>query len=163
MRQAPVKRILRNSRDSQHTRNVVTESVQIVSACPAAVKVRANNVGQLSDAARVRHRNVKASDRRAAAYAWERIREIGARAVVVKAQLHAVARSVAASAVPAAAHGCCPKGVVQTYVQIVAVAVRGGNVVEVLIIARQVWQRDIWQQSLRDAAYCPGCGNTGSG
>src|ERR1700683_5060279 len=124
MRQAPVKRILRNSRDSQHTRNVVTESVKILGACPAAVKVRANNVGQLSDAARVRHRNIKASDRRAAAYAWERIREIGARAVVVKAHLQAVARSIAASAAPATAYGCCPKGMVQTYIEIVAVAVR---------------------------------------
>ena len=45
---------------------------------PAAVEVGANNVSQLSDAARVRHGNVKAANGCAAAYARKRIRQRGA-------------------------------------------------------------------------------------
>ena len=141
IRQAPVERILRNSRDSQRARNVVVEGVQILGARAAAVEVGANNVGQLADAARVGNRNVKAADRSIAAYAWERIRQVGARPVVVKAEGQIVARGVAASAA-ASARGRCAEGVVQTYVQIVAVAVGGSYEVEVLEIARQVRQSE---------------------
>src|SRR6202035_2869999 len=51
IRQPPVERILRNSGNSQRSRNVVAESVQVLRARTAAIKICANNIGELSNAA----------------------------------------------------------------------------------------------------------------
>ena len=70
--------------------------------------------------------------------------------MIVETELQAVARCVAATAsATASARGRCAKAVVDTYVQIVAVAGGGSHIVEVLISARQVRQRNIGQQSQR--------------
>src|ERR1700678_3321424 len=54
IRQPPVKRIRRHSLNSQRARNVVIERVQVLRMRPAAVKVHANNIGELSDAPCIR-------------------------------------------------------------------------------------------------------------
>src|SRR5208337_941387 len=114
------------------------------------VEIRADNVGQLSDAARVRNRNVEAADRSAAAHAGKRVRQSAARTMVVEAERQIVAWSIPASTA-APARGSGSERVIQTYVQIVAVAVGGGDVMEILITARQIWQWNVLQQSLRSS------------
>src|SRR5271165_2159130 len=100
----------------------------------AAVEVGANNVRKFADAARVRDRNVKAVDGGVAAHTGERICQVGTRPVVVEAERQVVARGIAATAPASAACGRCAEAAVYANVEIIAVAVGGSYVMEVLNI-----------------------------
>src|SRR6202041_733839 len=103
-----------------------------------------------SNAPGIRNRNIEAAHRRAPTHAGERIRQVGARLVVVKANLQAVLRSVAPTAA-APTCGSRAKAVVHPYIQIVAVADRRRDEMKILESPRQVRTRNILQQCLRDA------------
>ena len=146
-RQTPVKRILRNAGDSQSVGNVIAERVEILRTRTAAIEVEAEAVGQLADTANITDGHIKAANARIAAHAGERIGDVGARPVIVKAESQVVAWS--ASSPPPSARWRGAKGVIDPHVEIVAVTGSGGHEMKILIIAGKIRQRDVVQQSCR--------------
>src|SRR4029077_5563624 len=71
IRQAPVEGIIGNTRNSQWSRYVLQERIEILGAGPAAIEVRADNIAKPAATACVRCRGIKTADTGISSYARE--------------------------------------------------------------------------------------------
>src|SRR5215469_9096124 len=90
--QSPVKRIGRHSGDPYVSGYVVREGIEVLCVGSTAIEVKAKAVGELSDAADVGDRNIKAADTRAAANAWKGIRKVDIGSVIMESERKIITR-----------------------------------------------------------------------
>ena len=123
--QAPVKGIGRNPGDAQVSRDVLVKGIKVLRAGARAVEVEARNVDHLAEGPHISNGNVEAAGAGVAANAGEGIGQVGARGMVVEAEIHVISRT---SHPPPAAAGAGPaQRMVQANIEVVAVVERRGH------------------------------------
>ncbi len=167
--QTEVKRVRRNARDAEVSRDVLVKGVKILRAGAGAVEVEARVVDHLAESPHVSDGDIEAAGTGSASDAGKGISQVRAGRVVVETETQIIARPTLSPALAAASgiRGAAQR-LIQTDVQVVAVVERRGHKMKIRRVGSRsthVGQRDERQQTLRDRInsnsgilqnYCPG-------